>query len=120
MMNVLVNGIGVLFMVGIVWWFWLSRPRPKLTPTQNVIEIRVKEGVYAPAYLQVGINQPLTLRFIREDASPCAAVVVFTTLNISHVLPLQTPIDLHLTFQKAGDYEFTCQMGMYRGNISVK
>lgn len=117
-MNILiVNLTGLLLIGGIVWWFWLSKSRIKLTQVDNFIEVSVKDGVYKPAYIQVQTNHPFTLRFTREDASPCAEIVIFTTLNISQQLPLHQPTDIRLTLKNPGEYEFTCQMGMYRGKL---
>jgi plastocyanin domain-containing protein len=110
------NLTGSCLIALIVWWFWLCKLNT-LTKADNFIEIRVKDGVYQPAYVQVKTNHPVTLRFIREDASPCAEVVVFGSLNISEQLPLHIPKDIVLTLKNIGEYEFTCQMGMYRGKI---
>lgn len=102
----------------IIWWFWLSK-LSILTKAEDFIEIKVKDGVYQPAYIQVKTNLLVTLRFIREDPSPCAEVVVFNSLNISEQLPLHKPKDIVLTLKNVGVYEFTCQMGMYRGKLIV-
>jgi plastocyanin domain-containing protein len=111
-----VNIAGLCLILLIIWWFWLST-LSTLTKADDFIEIKVKDGVYQPAYVQVKTNHPITLRFIREDASPCSEVVVFGSLNISEQLPLHIPKDIILTIKNAGTYEFTCQMGMYRGKI---
>lgn len=110
------NIIGLCLIFLIVWWFWLSKAST-VTKANDLIEIKVKDGVYQPPFIQVKANHPITLRFIREDASPCAEVVVFSTLNINEQLPLHKAKDIVLTLQDVGEYEFTCQMGMYRGKI---
>jgi plastocyanin domain-containing protein len=120
MMIFLVNVVGILLVCLIVWWFWIKKSHIKAIKIENLIEIKVKDGVYQPSNIEAEINQPITLRFIREDASPCAETVVFSSLNISKQLPLQEPVDLALNIKETGDYEFTCQMGMYRGKLMVK
>lgn len=115
-MIIIANIAGLCLMVLIIWWFWLSK-LSILTHAEDFIEIKVKDGVYQPAYFQVKANHPVTLRFIREDPSPCAEVVVFGSLNISEQLPLNKPKEIVLTLKNVGTYEFTCQMGMYRGKI---
>lgn len=120
MSEILVNVIGLLLIGGIVWWFWFSKPRDNLTQIENLIEIKVKDGVYTPAYIQARVNRPITLRFIREDANPCAEVVVFASLNISQQLPLGKSTDIHLMLENVGEYDFTCQMGMYRGKLIIR
>ena len=117
-MTIIANISGLCLIALIVWWFWLSK-LSTLTKADDYIEIKVKDGVYQPAFIQVKANHPVTLRFIREDASPCAEVVVFSSLNISEQLPLHEPKDIILTLMNVGIYEFTCQMGMYRGKIIV-
>ena len=120
MITLFVNITGLLLIGAIVWWFWFSESPSSSIKAENLIEIKVKDGVYQPANIQVQVNQPLILRFIREDASPCAATVIFSSLNISKLLPLHEPLDLSLNLKNPGVYEFTCQMGMYRGKLIVK
>ena len=121
MMSLSVNLIGLLLIATIIWWFWLSKRKVIASTTKNnFIEIKVKDGAYQPAYIETQLNKPITLRFIREDASPCAENVIFGSLNISEFLPLHKPTNIDLVIKKAGEYEFTCQMGMYRGKLIVK
>lgn len=116
MITALINIIGLLVISLIVWWFWFSKLH-QVTKVDDLIEIKVKNGVYQPDYVQVKVNHPVTLRFIREDASPCAEMVIFNSLNISEQLPLHKPKDIVLILKEVGIVEFTCQMGMYRGKI---
>lgn len=116
MITTIVNIAGICSIILIIWWFWLSKSGVP-TKAEDLIEIKVKDGVYQPANVQVKANHPITLRFIREDPSPCAEVVIFSSLNISEQLPLHRPKDIVLTLKTTGTYEFTCQMGMYRGKI---
>lgn len=119
-MTMIINILGLVLIGFIVWWFWLSKPRIQAAQAKGIIEIQVKEGVYQPAYIEAPLLQPIVLRFIRQDASPCAESVVFTSLNISKALPLRQPVDIQLKLEQPGEYEFTCQMGMYRGRIIVR
>ena len=118
-MTIIGNIIGLLIIAFIVYWFWLCKPQ-LISKIDGIINITVKDGVYQPAYIQAQLHKPITLRFIREDTSACAEVVMFSSLNISKALPLHQPVDIQLTLEKPGEYEFTCQMGMYRGKIFVK
>lgn len=117
MSEILVTLGGLLAIAGIVWWFWLSTPRAVRAAPRQVVEIRVDGGTYQPTLLKVDAGKPLTLRFLRIDASPCAEKVVFASLNISADLPLGVPQDVVLPPLAAGTHEFTCQMGMYRGKL---
>lgn len=120
MILLLVNFLGLALIALIIWWFWLHKTPVMSENMKDLVVIEVANGVYQPAYIQAVANRPITLRFIREDATPCASVVIFNTLNISQELPLQKPVDISLTIKAAGEYEFTCQMGMYRGKLFVK
>jgi plastocyanin domain-containing protein len=84
------------------------------------IEIIVDNGVYTPARIEVPAGRPVTLCFLRKDPSPCAEKVLFDALGVSAELPLGKPVMMTVTPDKPGEYEFTCQMGMYRGKLVVK
>ena len=104
----------------IIWWFWLSKPRIQRVSGSSPIDVIVDNGVYTPTRIEVPIGQPVTLRFIRHDPSPCAEKVIFDGLEKSLDLPLDKPADLTLTPDRPGEFEFTCQMKMYRGTLVVK
>ena len=104
----------------IVWWFWLAKPKAKTAAQDDTIEIIVENGVYSPSIIQAVKGQPLTLRFLRRDPSPCAEKVIFSNLNINADLPINKTKDIRLTIDTADSYEFTCQMGMYRGKLLVQ
>lgn len=117
MNEILVTLGGLTAIALIVWWFWLSSPRAERLSAQQPIDILVKDGVYQPAMIEVPAGQPLTLRFTRHDATACAEKVVFGTLGIGGDLPLGKPQTVNLPALQPGSYDFTCQMGMYRGRL---
>lgn len=117
MITLTINLLGLLIIGFIAWWFWLSKAHTFSISTNNLINIIVKNGVYQPARIQVPLHHPITLRFLRKDPSSCAEIVVFNSLNISKQLPLDEAVDVQVILDKPGEYEFTCQMGMYRGKI---
>ena len=119
MYTVPVDAAGLAIIGLIVWWFWLSRPaarRADIAPITVVVE----DGVYTPARIEAAQAQPVTLRFFRKDPSPCAAKVIFSDLGISADLPIGEEQELHLEPLPPGEYEFTCEMHMYRGSLLVK
>jgi plastocyanin domain-containing protein len=113
-----VNIAGLSAIVLIIWWFWLSRPTARLL--DSVITVVVEDGVYSPARIQVAAGHPTVLRFLRKDPSPCAAKVIFSGLNVSVDLPIGQERELRIEPQPPGEYEFTCEMNMYRGSLLVK
>src|SRR5690242_10624274 len=102
MNEILVALGGLLVIAAIVWWFWLSTPKATLAAINQAIEIRVEGGVYQPAAIEIPVGKPVTLRFMRIDATPCAEKVVFGDLNISADLPLNKPHEISLPALQAG------------------
>lgn len=115
-----INLAGVAVMALIVWWFWLSRPQARRAAGSGPIDIVVDGGVYTPARIEVPAGQPVTLRFLRQDPSPCAEQAQFDELGVSVDLPLGKPLDVTVTPPRPGEYEFVCQMRMYRGKLVAK
>lgn len=119
-MRGLVNFVGVVVVGLIVWWFWRSRPKTQRATGAGPIEILVENGVYTPARIEVPVGKTTTLRFLRKDPSPCAEKVLFDALGVSTELPLGKPVMVTLTPDKPGEFEFTCQMRMYRGTLVAR
>ena len=119
MTTVLVNIAGLVVAGLIVWWFWLSKPKPQRAAS-GVIDIVVDAGVYTPARIEVAVGQPVTLRFLRKDPNPCAEKVLFDELGVSADLPVGQPVELGITLPQTGEYAFTCQMQMYRGTLVAR
>ena len=115
----LVNLLGIALMLAIIWWFWLSRPATA-QHSGDTVDILVDDGVYTPARIETSVNQPITLRFLRKDPSPCAEQVIFSDFDISAELPVDDYKEVKLTPREKGEYDFTCQMQMYRGTLVVK
>ena len=115
----LFNFFALALIVAIVWWFWLSKPKPRQSGNNGTVEIIVENGVYTPSVIEAKKGTKLVLAFIRNDPSPCAEKVVFSDFDISHDLPLNQESSFELALDKAGVFEFTCQMGMYRGKLIV-
>lgn len=120
-MNLVVVNSASLIAVGlIVWWFWLSKPRARSETGTKPIEIVVDQGVYAPSRIEVPVGRPIILRFKRKDPSPCAEKVLFDDFNIAADLPVGEATDVVIIPKEPGEYEFTCQMKMYRGQLVVR
>lgn len=114
----LINILGLLLIALIVWWFWLYKPSD-ISLSEDSIVVTVENGIYQPSRIKVSAGQPITLTFIRKDASPCAATVIFPDAEISEELPLNKAKVIVLPTMQPGEYSFTCQMQMYRGTLVV-
>lgn len=119
-MNIIVNMFGIAMAAFIVWWFWLSNRVSEAGTGKGMISVLVDGGVYTPSMIRVPAGKPATLRFVRMDPSPCAEKVIFSGLDISADLPLGKPYDITFIPENAGEYDFTCQMAMYRGRLVVE
>ncbi len=114
----IINSLGILLIVGIVWWFWLYKPA-EVSAAEGVITVIVENGTYQPSHIRLAADLPATIRFQRKDASPCAATVVFPDFDISEELPLNKDKEIELPAMSSGKYPFSCQMQMYRGELIV-
>ncbi len=115
-----VNVIGLAVIALIAWWFWWPRERAGAVAGDGVVDIIVADGVYTPEQVTVAAGRALKLRFIRRDPSACAEQVVFADLGVSADLRMDRPTVVELPPLDAGRYGFTCQMGMYRGQVVVR
>lgn len=118
-MSILINILGLALAAFIIWWFWIYKSGSAAHAGGEAVSIVVDSGVYNPSVIHAPAGKPLTLRFIRKDSSPCAEKVLFSDLDISADLPVGEPFDLSFTPEEPGEYEFTCQMAMYRGKLIV-
>ena len=114
----IVNVAGLALIVLIVWWFWLYQPR-EIEMTDDSLVIVVENGIYQPAHIKLPAHQASELQFLRKDASPCSETLLFPSLDISESLPLNKAVNINLPPMDEGEYEFHCQMQMYRGMLKV-
>lgn len=116
---ILVNLAGLGLIALIVWWFWLYQP-PQTALDEAGLLILVENGTYQPSHIKVPANQPFSLQFVRKDASPCAEMLLIPDLQLSETLPLNKTKRIDLPALAKGQYDFHCQMQMYRGQLTVE
>jgi len=115
----LINIAGFALIALIVWWFWLYKPK-EAELGENDLVITVENGTYSPSRIKVPTGEPVEIKFIRKDQSPCSETLLIPDLQISDTLPLNKLKTIQLPALAAGEYAFHCQMQMYRGLITVK
>lgn len=115
----IVNLAGLALIALIVWWFWLYKG-PEVLTGDGAITITVANGTYEPSRIKLAAGKPATLKFLRKDASPCAEMVIVPKLDMSENLPLNQAKAIELPALEKGEYDFHCQMQMYRGVIKVE
>ncbi len=90
--------------------------RHRADPRATLIRVH---GGYQPAVVHAQVGEPLRLVFRREETAPCSERVVFPDFGKSAMLPPYQDVLVELEPEQAGEYEFTCQMGVLRGTIIV-
>jgi plastocyanin domain-containing protein len=97
-------------------------PAPAPAATTR-LEISVTKRGFDPDNIHVPANKPVTLVFTRKTDSTCARSVVIKLddgKKIEKELPLNKPIEIAVTFPKAGKLGYACAMDMAQGVIVVQ
>lgn len=119
-MTLFVNILGIGLIFFIIFWFWLYKKQaPARIATNGIVDVIVDNGIFYPEHIEAHIGMSLTLRFLRKSPSNCAATLLFPDFDKSLELELGETRSITITPEKLGNHEFTCQMGMYRGLITV-
>ena len=116
--------LGGLAVIGFVaWFFWLKRsPGVKASVVSDGYQeqmILVKGG-YTPDTIRVSAGRPVRLLFRREETAACSEQVVLPDFGKSAALPTGQVVPVEFMPGEPGSHEFTCQMGMLRGQIVVE
>jgi plastocyanin domain-containing protein len=83
------------------------------------IRIRVRGG-YQPDTVYARAGEPVRLTFRREETAACSERVVFADFGKSAMLPPHQDVTIELRPERAGEYEFTCELGMLHGRLIVE
>ena len=87
------------------------------------IGVSVTEEGFVPKRLTVKKGEPVTLVFTRRTDRTCAKDVVIYLdgeRTVSRKLPLNQPVEVTVTFPKAGERGFACSMKMHGAAIMVE
>lgn len=87
------------------------------------IEVAVTKAGFNPDSINVPAKKPVTLVFTRKTDETCTKSVVVTLddgKKIERALPLDKPVEIAVTFPKAGKLGYACSMDMARGVIVVQ
>ncbi len=97
-------------------------PASSGSDTANVqsAKIVVNENGFEPAKVALRAGTPARLTFIRTTDKTCGTEVVFPSLNIKRVLPLNELVVIEFTPAKAEEIAFACGMNMLRGAVVVQ
>ena len=114
---------GLAAIAFIVWFFWMvKRPGVKASLSSSGYQeamVLVKGG-YTPDVIVVQRGKPVRLNFVRAESASCSEMVLFPDFNKSAKLPEGETVPVELMPDRAGEFEFQCQMGMLRGKLIVE
>ena len=119
----LVTIAGLLLVAFVVWFFWLKRARgvrAAATAGGRQEAMILVKGGYTPDTIVVRHGKPVRLNFRREETAACSETVLFPDFNKSARLPTGETVAVEFLPEKPGEYEFACQMGMFRGRLIVE
>ncbi|MBN8905891.1 MAG: cupredoxin domain-containing protein, partial [Rhodospirillales bacterium] len=115
--------LGLIVIAGIAWFFWGPRKsgtRAALTTGGYQEAMILVKGGYTPDVVVVQHGKPVRLNFRREETAACSEMVVFGDFGKSARLPEGETVPVEFLPDQPGEYEFTCQMGMFRGKLIVE
>ncbi len=121
--KIIVTTFGLAAIAFIVWFFWMSKKtgtRAALASSGYQEAMVLVKGGYTPDVIVVERGKPVRLNFLREESASCSEMVVLADFNKSAKLPEGQTVPIEFLPDKAGEYEFTCQMGMFRGQLIVE
>lgn len=114
---------GLATVVGIAWFFWGPRKggyRAALTTGGYQEAMVLVKGGYTPDVIVVQRGRPVRLNFRREETAACSEMVILGDFGKSAHLPEGQVVPVEFLPEKAGEYEFACQMGMLKGKLVVE
>ena len=121
--RILVDAVGLALIAFIVWFFWLVKARGVRATTTTAgyqEQMGLVQGGYTPDLIVVERGKPVRLNFVRQESASCSEMVLLPAFNKSAMLPEGQAVAVEFLPTQPGEYEFACQMGMFRGKIIVE
>lgn len=121
--NLIVILTGILLSIGVAWFFWGGKRkgvRASLTSGGYQEALVLVKGGYSPDTIIVQRGKPVRVSFLREESNSCSETVVFPDFRKSASLPEGRTVPIEFMPDTAGEFDFQCQMGMFRGKLIVQ
>jgi plastocyanin domain-containing protein len=121
--RILVDLIGLGLIAFTVWFFWLVKARgtrAAVTSGGYQEQMVLVKGGYTPDVIVVEAGRPVRLNFVRQESASCSEMVLLPAFNKSARLPEGETVPVEFLPKEPGEYEFACQMGMFRGKLIVE
>jgi len=90
-----------------------------MTEKKQTVAVTVAGG-YDPQVITLKQGVPATLTFTRTSAQGCLDVVHSKGLQFKTALPLNQPQTVTVPTDVAGDFDFSCGMDMFHGQVVIK
>lgn len=123
MSKLIVGIVGIVMIIGILWWFFgkhqVAESTAVIEDQKQRINIKV-DGGYSPEKVVLKQNVPAELIFTRTDASSCLDHVVFPDLGINQALPKDQPVTVKIDTNRAGEFNWACGMNMFHGQLKIE
>jgi plastocyanin domain-containing protein len=85
----------------------------------RTVRITVDNNGFSPSSIDAEAGHKLNLVFKRASGTNCGNRVVFPKLGIRRNLPVGKEVVVSITPRDAGQINFSCGMGMYKGSIVI-
>jgi plastocyanin domain-containing protein len=121
--QIAVNVVGLALIALIVWFFWMKKTtgtRAGLTSGGYQEQMVLVKGGYTPDVIVVERGKPVRLNFVRQESAACSEMVLLPAFGKSANLPEGQTVPVEFMPSEPGEYEFACQMGMFRGKVIVE
>lgn len=121
--RVLVDAVGIGLIAFIIWFFWLVRAkgvRAAVSSGGYQEQMVLVKGGYTPDVIVVEAGKPVRLNFVRQESVSCSEMVLLPAFNRSATLPEGQTVPVEFLPKDRGEFEFSCQMGMFRGKLIVE
>jgi len=121
--RIIVDVVGLGLIGFIVWFFWLVKTkgvRASLSSGGYQEQMVLVKGGYTPDVIVVERGTPVRLNFVRRESEACSEMVLLPAFHKSAHLPQGQVVPVEFMPNEPGEYEFACQMGMFRGRILVE
>ena len=121
--RLIVDLVGLGLIAFIVWFFWLVKTkgvRASLSSGGYQEQMVLVKGGYTPDAIVVERGKPVRLNFVRRESDACSEMVLLPAFHKSAHLPEGQIVPVEFMPNEPGEYEFACQMGMFRGKIVVE
>lgn len=121
--RLIVTVLGFALIAFIVWFFWLKKSkgaRAAVTSSGHQEAMILVKGGYTPDVVVVRHGKPVRLNFRREETASCSEMVLLPDFDKSAQLPTGETVAVEFVPNEPGEYEFACQMGMFRGKLIVE